>query len=260
MRAIQHALTQPIRRSAVPVLAGNGRGLRVRVGESFFRVASRSERRIENLLLELLKPGDVFYDVGANIGWYSLLAARRVGRDGQVFAFEPQLENAFYAQRNAQTNGFEQMVVVPVAVTDTDGAVPFVVRGSCESRLDDGAPRSQAERRAPSDQTLQVHTTVPAVTLDNLVRSSSLPPPTVVKIDVEGAEAHVLHGMREVLRAVRPTVIIELHATARQVADALDENGYDHHAIETTGPTRDAPYWAHILAVPDSGFVEPRLG
>lgn len=252
VRAIQHALTRPLRHTAVPVLAGNGRGLRVTVGDSVIRVATRGERRIEDALLGLLDPGDVFYDVGANIGWYSLLAARRVGPDGRVLAFEPNVENAFYAHRNAETNSFDHMTVLPTAVTDIDGWLTFLLKGSCESRLDKDDTQTQSERRATHKREpfLKGRTTVPAVTLDTFVQQTSLPPPTVVKIDVEGAEVGVLRGMRGVLREVKPSVLIELHATGAEVADALDEVGYQHSAIETRSPTREAPYWAHILALP----------
>ena len=251
-RTIQHVLTRPLRRTALPILAGNGRGLRVTVGESVIRIATRGERQIEDTLLGLLSPGDVFYDVGANIGWYSLLAARKVGPHGRVLAFEPNVENAFYAHRNAQTNSFDHMTVLPIAVSDTDGWLTFLLKGSCESRLDKDDTQTQSERRAKHkrEHLIKGRTTVPVVTLDSFVQQTSLPPPTVVKIDVEGAEVGVLRGMRGVLGDAKPSVLIELHTTGVEVADALDEMGYQHAAIQTGDPTREAPYWAHILALP----------
>jgi hypothetical protein len=61
MRALQHRLTGPARRAALPVLTGNGRGLRVSVGESVMRVASRGEPQVEKAYLDLLSPGDVVF-------------------------------------------------------------------------------------------------------------------------------------------------------------------------------------------------------
>jgi FkbM family methyltransferase len=252
VRSLQHLLTRPLRRSAVPVLGGNGRGLRVTVGESVIRLTTRGERKIEDVVLGMLSPGDVFYDVGANIGWYSLLAARRVGPAGRVVAFEPNIDNAYRVRRNALVNGFEQITVVPAAVTDTDGWLTFLLKGSCESRLEKDDTSEQAARRARREQPLEGRTTVPAVTLDTLVSQAGLPPPSVVKIDVEGAEVGVLRGMRAVLRDAAPSLLIELHATGAEVADALDESGYAHSAVHPEGATRDAPYWAYVLAHPPS--------
>ena len=250
MRVQQHWLTQPLRRVPMPILAGNGRGLRVRVGESVIRVATRLERRVEDSFLGLLSPGDVFYDIGANIGWYSLLAARAVGPDGRVFAFEPLLENARYAQRNAQTNGLENMTVVPAAVTDENGWVTLLVRGSLMSRLEKDDSEAQAERRRKRNIEFEGRRFVPATTLDSWLAETGQPAPTIVKIDVEGAETGVLRGMRETLATAKPVLIIELHATQGDVAAELDRAGYQHSAIETDDPTRQAPNWAHILAMP----------
>jgi hypothetical protein len=72
----------------------------------------------------------------------------------------------------------------------------------------------------------------------------------LVKIDVEGAEVGVLRGMEQTLRNTRPTLIVELHGTRDEVADQLDSLDYEHSAIERDVPTREAPWWAHVLARP----------
>ncbi len=249
LRSAQHRLTRPLRRVALPVLAGNGRGLRVEVGESIIRVASRGEHRVERVLLDRLSPGDVVYDLGANIGWYSLLAARAVGPTGAVFAFEPELENAFHAQRNARANGFEHMTVVPAAVTDVDGWLEFQLRGSFEGRLGKIDTQSQKKVMDRPDSHFKGTQLVPALALDSWIAATGQPPPTLVKIDVEGAEVGVLRGMRETLASARPALIVELHATREDVADELDAAGYEHSAIESQGPSREAEWNEHLLAV-----------
>jgi FkbM family methyltransferase len=251
MRALQHRLTGPARRAALPVLTGNGRGLRVSVGESIMRVASRGEPQVEKAYLDLLSPGDVVYDVGANIGWYSLLAARAVGPSGSVMAFEPSLENAVLAQRNAVVNGLANITVVPAALTDEEGWMTFIQKGSLEGRLEKDDSEEQARRKANRRIVgVSGRTLVPITTLDSWLARTGRPAPTLVKIDVEGAEVGVLRGMEQTLRNMRPMLIVELHGTRDEVADQLDSLDYEHSAIERDVPTREAPWWAHVLARP----------
>jgi FkbM family methyltransferase len=226
-----HRLTIPARRTPLPVLAGNGRGLRVRVGPSTLtRIVSRIETEVEDALLHAIQPGDVVYDVGANIGWFSLLAARRVGPTGQVVAFEPAPANVRYIRSNATSNRLANIVAVPAAVSDHDGWGDFIADGSLKGHLGTGGDP------------------VPVVSLDTWAASHA--PPSVLKIDVEGAEGAVLRGMLSTLHALGPTLIIELHDTGTEVADLLDSAGYSHRPIGCDGATRDAPWWAHVLASP----------
>jgi FkbM family methyltransferase len=240
-----------LRRSALPILGGAGRGLRVRFGDSaLMRAVSRAEAQVEDAFLALLRPGDVVYDVGANIGWYSLLAARAVGASGRVLAFEPTVQNASLATANAIGNGFANVTVIPAAVTDEDGWATFLHRGSLEGRLSKDDTEAQAKRRARLQPKPLGSSVVPVLSLDRWIAKANQPPPRVLKIDVEGAEVGVLRGMRQTLRSARPALVIELHATQAEVADVLDEADYEHSLIETGGPTREGPWWAHVLARP----------
>jgi FkbM family methyltransferase len=251
LRTIAHKVTAPIRGTAVPVLRGNGRGLRVRFGESnLSRITRNGEPAVEDRFLEVLEPGDVVYDIGANIGWYSLLAARRVGPTGRVLAFEPGIANAAVIERNAATNRFANLSVVPAAVSDEDGWATFLDKGSLMSRLDKDDDEEQANRRAARKQDSRGKTTVPVLALDTWITQTKQPPPTLVKIDVEGAEIGVLRGMTKTLRSAKPTLIIELHGTKLSVADLLDSADYEHKPIERDVPTRDAPWGVHLLAHP----------
>jgi len=250
-RRAAHWVTGPARRSALPVLRGKGRGLRVRFGESALsRTVKTVERDVEETLLGLVSAGDVVYDIGANIGWYSLLAARRVGASGSVVAFEPDIDNAAFVQRNAATNGLANVTVVPAAVTDHDGWATLLLRGSLMSRIDQDDDEAQARRRAGHEQRIHGRTPVPVLALDTWIAQTGQAAPTVIKIDIEGAEIGALRGMKETLRAARPTLVVELHGTRDAVLDLLDEAGYEHEPIECEGPTRSAPGWAHVLARP----------
>src|SRR6185312_3056644 len=117
----------------------------------------------------------------ANIGWYSLLAARAVGPQGSVVAFEPSLANARLAQQNAEGNGFENMTVVPAALTDADGWLGFTEHGSLMGRLDKNDSEARARRRAQNPRT-GTHTFVPAASLDAWLASTGRPAPSFVKV------------------------------------------------------------------------------
>jgi FkbM family methyltransferase len=257
VRAAEKRLTRPARRHALPILVGAGRGLRVRFDDSALtRAVSRAEVPVEEAFLSLLSVGSVVYDVGANIGWYSLLAARAVGPEGKVVAFEPSVRNAAVIQENAATNGLSNITPIPAAVTDEDGWATFLDQGSLEGRLNKDDTETQARRRERHRREPLGSFVVPVLSLDSWIPGSGMAPPNVVKIDVEGAEVGVIRGMAQTLRSSGPTLIIELHGTQSEVADALDAVGYDHAPIDADASTRDAPWWAHILARPPAGAGE----
>jgi FkbM family methyltransferase len=193
---------------------------------------------VESTLLALLRDGDHYYDVGANIGWYALLAARRTKTS--VIAFEPMLFNAALAMRNANLNSLP-ITVVPAAVSDTDGWGIF-------------SPREKRLVEQESDQRATVP--VPVVMLDSWIAATGHPAPEVVKIDVEGTELGVLRGMQGILQEARPALIIKMHWAQDHVplADLLDTYEYEHAPIDAAGSTRDAPLWAHILARPADSY------
>ncbi len=197
------------------------------------RLISTIEGEVESALLGLLRPGETVYDVGANIGWFTLLAARQVGPSGRVVAFEPSLANAAYCKSNAAGNGLGNITVIPAAVGDRDGWASFADDTSLKGRLSDEG----------GDE-------VPILSLDTWLSETGQAPPQVIKMDIEGAECAALRGMGETLRTRRPTLIIELHGTNAEVADLLDAAGYEHRPIDHGGSTRNAPWWVHVLATP----------
>jgi FkbM family methyltransferase len=247
-------LTDFVRRTSLPVIRGNGRGLRIRFGDSnVSRVIRSIERDVEDSFLELLHPGDSVYDLGANIGWYTLLAARHVGPAGRVIAFEPKVTNAAYIAWNAAANEFDNVSVVPAAVSDQDGWAVFLDKGPLVSRLDKDDDDAQAQRRASRKQQTRRKIAVPVLSLDTWIAQTEQAPPTVVKIDIEGAEIGALRGMSKTLRSAKPALVIEPHGTQHAVADVLDSLDYEHRPIECDTPTRELPWGAHILALPRRG-------
>jgi FkbM family methyltransferase len=165
---------------------GAGVGLRFNpAGANPGYVFGTTEPVMQAEIAELLAPGLVFYDIGANVGFFSLIAARCVGADGAVYAFEPLPANADALAHNVAINGFENVELVRAAVSRGPGRAELAVTASSVQ-----AHLADVDTGVPTVST----TTVDVTSVDAAVRSG-LRPPDVVKIDVEGAELAVLEGM-----------------------------------------------------------------
>jgi FkbM family methyltransferase len=182
---------------------GIGRGLRFdsRGGNPGYALGT-SDMEEQNAIARHLSAGQVFYDIGANVGFFTTLAARLVGPQGQVYGFEPFPASAATARDNAARNGFTHVQIIEAAVSNFDGEAVFDVSNTITTfRL--AKPGEDLEQTAHTIK-------VPVVRMDGQI-AAGLRPPNVVMIDVEGAELEVLEGMRETLLSHRPTVICEVH-------------------------------------------------
>jgi FkbM family methyltransferase len=174
------------------------------------------EPHVERCLRELLQPGDVAYDVGANLGYFSAVMAQAVGPGGRVHAFEPIPETFNRLQLCRSLNGFEQLNPLQLALGAEDGELQLHW---------DPRTAGQASAHTGSGESVSV----PVRRLDALVSTGQLDPPRVLKIDVEGHELAVFRGALETLSHVRPAIVFEVngHAADRagwapaDVADVL---------------------------------------
>ncbi len=148
---------------------------------------------------ERLRAGDCFVDIGANAGYFSLLAASIVGPEGRVLAFEPNPEVRAILLQNIARNGYRNIEICPACCTDSPGRVKLFLNRSYNS-----GGCSMSAGNAASNIAIEVD----AVRADSGI--ARLPkPPAIVKIDAEGAEALVLRGMAETLRT-QPAIILEI--------------------------------------------------
>jgi FkbM family methyltransferase len=185
-------------------------------------------------LQRTLAPGNTFIDVGANVGFYTLWAAARVGAGGRVFSFEPEPRTFASLERSVRRNGFTWATPLARALSDRQGELPFyfVSDGSAHSLV----PEIPARARRYAGQV-----NVPVTTLDELVRTGEVGVDRIdlIKIDVEGEEARTVAGMRETLdRTHCPEVWIEVRGprgstrapnTFPAVLRELDARGYAAH-------------------------------
>jgi len=203
------------------------------------------EPPIQQALSEHLKPGSVFYDVGAHVGIVSLFAARLVGRNGAVFAFEADPENADRIKEHVRRNILDQIQVVPCAVWSSSGHLRFE-RASAQSSRNQGSLAS--DLAVSGEDTIEVE----AITLDDFVQRHD--PPTLVKIDVEGAEAGVLRGSEKIFAQSKPVLICEVHCkqAADDVTRWLRGKAYTFEWLEDP---LQLP--CHLLARPEKGSSLP---
>jgi FkbM family methyltransferase len=207
-RTLAWACCVLLRRSPVFSLTSSGERLRVPADLRFTSVSSFilrdwTEPELRDLA-QFVRPGAVFIDIGANIGLYTLKAARLVGRDGAVVAVEPGRVAADLLERNLALNRFDTVRVVRAALADKVGTAPLyhVPLGDdpqAFSLLSDGSA-VEAE-------------TVATTTLDALVGELGLSRIDCLKIDVEGAEPLVLAGGQATLARWHPIVIFEINAS-----------------------------------------------
>ena len=150
-----------------------------------------------------IKSGDIVIDVGANIGYFSLVAARCVGEKGRVYAFEPDPTNFSMRARNVNANGFTNVVTIRKAVCAATGTAQLLQKKASTHSLFD-------HPLAPTKRTVQVGT----VALDDFLSTLSHEAQqrvTLVKIDAEGAEPLVLEGLTSFIRRKSAlTIICEL--------------------------------------------------
>jgi FkbM family methyltransferase len=192
------------------------------------------EPAVQQALRRHLAPGNIFYDVGANFGFFSLVAARMVGPAGRLYAFEAEPDAAERLRQTFKRNGLGNTTVIEAAVWAKSGVVNFDRHLGSPDRMKGCVTEGTKGQGCVS---------VRAVALDDFIRSA--PPPDVLKCDVEGAEVEVFAGAAELLSKHRPTIICEVHSAEglRRLEQLFAAAGYQVSVLEekATDPV-------HILA------------
>jgi len=183
-------------------------------------------------LRKYVREGDFCLDIGANLGYFSILMSHLVGPRGKVEAFEPMPGTAAVLRENIRIKSAENVSVVEAAVSDKPGNLDLL---------------SESSQRFPKNASLVgyrmsgevEHTSVPAITLDKYFEGLERLP-NLLKIDVEGGEQGVLEGARNMLTRGGPLLIVEIHAweseRSREVLRVLSEVGYRAEIIEVRPP------------------------
>lgn len=222
---------------------GEAAGLRFNTfGVNAGYLTGTREADVEDALASLIEPGAVVYDLGAAIGFFTVLAARKVGPEGRVLAFEPFGANFERLRHNVALNGFLHVECHEVAVADAPGRATLQLgRAATQGRLTalPGTPASVGSGEVE----------VGVTTLDAVVAGGH-PPPDIIKMDIEGAEVEALRGASTVLREHRPALLMEMHGRAAEVAAILEPAGYRCSIIGDARPLAQAPWSCHVVGLP----------
>jgi FkbM family methyltransferase len=169
-----------------------------------------------NTCLQLLSPGQVFYDIGANVGYMAIEAASRLGDKIRTYAFEPQPELARNVAISAALNGLKNVQVFTAMLGREPGEATLFI------------PSHSIHASAVSAEAGATAISCPMTTIDELVQGGVMAPPDVIKIDVEGAERDVFEGARRTLTQHRSAIVFESDRNAerfgytrRQLCDLL---------------------------------------
>jgi FkbM family methyltransferase len=202
-----------------------GSCLRLDAGDSLFLGSHDYEPYASKLVMGLLRPGDVAVDVGAMIGYYTVILAKHVEAHGRVYAFEPDPENFELLESNVRLNGYDN-VTCRQAVVGAESGHGRLWR----------APDNRGDNHAfPTDGREAVE--VDVVALDDVIAE----PVDLVKIDVQGYESHVLAGMRglidrspELAMLVEfcPALLIEAGTRPADLLDELRDSGFSLYEVD----------------------------
>jgi FkbM family methyltransferase len=183
------------------------------------------------IVRRLVRSGDVILDAGANVGFYSLLAAKWMRGNGAVHAFEPFPETARRFERNLELNSNLRSLVHlhRIALSDFNGKARMSVPDQSNQGCNHLGTTGECE--------------VEVMTLDAFCEKQQLSRVDLIKIDVEGAEVALLKGAEQTIRRFRPILMIEVNPatlqrsgyTARDVIEAIGRHGYRMHYAGTFG-------------------------
>ena len=164
------------------------------------------EPYLQKAIRKYVDRGDTVYDVGANVGYFSLSLAKQVGPTGHVIAFEPIPRNLEVLRKNIENNRLSNVQVFGAAASDRKGEAVIRIAGNL-------ATSSLVwHRKNPAAEELSI----PTIAIDDLVEGGELRQPRFVKIDVEGAEGLALKGMQRTVAAARPVISIECSEFGRE--------------------------------------------
>jgi FkbM family methyltransferase len=184
------------KKMVLPILQGRLRGKKWIVGAGEHGYWLGSYEMNKRLAFERLIPaGSVIYDIGANVGYFSLLAAVLAGDQGWVYAFEPLPRNVAFLRRHIELNRLNNISVIEAAVSEEQG----------EAYFDLGASSAMGHLAESGEIRVEM------VSLDQMMAEGTLLPPDYIKLDVEGAEYHALVGAENLLKTYHPILFLDTH-------------------------------------------------
>lgn len=212
------------------ILRGNLRGKKWYVSSSnpglIFGI--HEEKELIGQLENKLTSNSIFYDVGANVGYFTLLASEKL-TNGKVIAFEPFQDNLFYLHEHLSINDIKNVEVHDVALSDSNGTTNFYI-------YNEGHGNITGDIYKFKENPLKV----PKTSIDEIVYTKEIPAPDFVKIDVDGGEYLVLKGAKKTIREHKPTLFIETHTKElfEDCCELLQQHGYSLAILNINGKNK----------------------
>lgn len=208
------------------------------IPQNIYFLGNYEEKEI-NFLEKILKNGNTFIDVGANIGIFSLAASDLVGSQGSVFSFEPFSSNFNNLKNHIEINNLKNVTLERLAVSDKSGEISLHIN---DKEHNSGMATAFATDFTHSE-------TVSAISLDDYVSQKGIASVKAIKLDIEGGEYPALIGMRRMLEKFHPTIIIEINpeilsATSfnkKDIEEFLYGLSYNKKYIDNSGELIDTP-------------------
>lgn len=185
------------------------------------------------LVISSLNEGDRFVDVGANIGWYTIIASKKVGQSGNVLAFEPDPRNFELLKQNCELNDLPNVVLINKALSDKSSS-EFLYR----------SPTNFGDHRLYASGEDREKVVVATLTLDSFIEGRGLKNIQTIKIDTQGSEPKILRGMQRYIQGEKPVIFLEfwpygIYKNQESVFDILafiEKNGYEVYQIRNGAP------------------------
>ena len=195
---------------------------------------------LPNAFIHHIKNKKRFYDIGANWGFYVLLASKHKDPHCQIVAFEPHPQSAKELESQITLNQITSALVIQAALSDQSGHLQFADTGSAI-----GQKLATLNDSPQSAQTI----TVPTMTLDQATQQFG--PPDLIKLDVEGAENLVIAGGHQTLQHHRPTLLVEIHGQDRATPFYTKMHHLHYQCQTPTGePVTNQAYHHHLICLP----------
>ena len=228
--------------SVVQIRAGHAAGLLWRRHHRYVNGywLGHYELPIQEALRRELFAGGTFFDIGANAGFFTIVAARLVGPGGRCVAFEPSPDNCASIREQIETNALDYCTLVPEAVAEAEGTAKFSFSAP-------GSPMGHLGGSRGGERQIEVKTT----TLD--AACARFGAPDVIKMDIDGAEIGALQSAVKTLRDIRPAWLIELHGPdcEREVKAALCRADYSFFDLDGRALPANELLPQHFLAHPN---------
>jgi FkbM family methyltransferase len=216
----------------------------INAGGNYYPIGIYEEETV-SMILDNLNENDVFYDIGANTGYLSMIAAKKVGPLGKVYAFEPMDRNISFLNEHIHINLINNIFVFDMAVSDKRGIVRF--------SLDNNQSANTYVEESLKFKNVNNYKDVLTESLDSLFFKNEITVPKLIKIDVEGAEYDVLKGAKEILQKFGPTLILSTHekwvpGIDKKCVLLLESYGYQLNKIDNSNSTTYMPGLDDYLA------------